>query len=73
MFVVGCMVVFKLSELLLFSVLLFVEVIVDVGVFVGVFNFVSGSGEIVGVVFVLYLEVDMVLIIGLMWVGVLVV
>lgn len=71
--VVGCIVVLKLSELLLLLVLLFVEIVYEVGILVGVFNLVNGSGFEVGVVMFLYLQVDMILIIGFICVGVLVV
>lgn len=67
------MVVFKFSEFLLFSVFVFVDILYDVGVLVGVFNLLNGDGFEVGLVFFSYFFVDMVLIIGLICVGILVV
>lgn len=67
--VVGCMVVFKLLEVVLFNVFVLVEVIEEVGLLLGVFNFVIGYGLVVGEVLVSDLDVDMVLFMGLMCVG----
>lgn len=71
--VVGCLMVFKLLEVVFFIGIIFVEIMYDVGVLVGVFNFVYGDGLGVGVVLSVYFDVDMVLFIGSMWVGIVVV
>lgn len=60
----GCTVVLKPSELSPLSASLFAEVLRDAGVPAGVFNMVSGKGEVVGEALASHLEVDMVSITG---------
>lgn len=69
-FVVGCMMVVKLFEEILLSVVLFVEIFYEVGCLFGVFNFVNGDGFMVGLVILFYLDIDMVFFIGLICVGI---
>lgn len=46
--VVGCIIVLKFLEIVLFLGFLFVEMMDEVGFLVGVFNFVNGDGMGVG-------------------------
>lgn len=68
---VGNIVVVKLSNLMLFIMYCFIELLIEVGVLVGVFNFVIGVGE-VGVELLCNLDVDFVLFMGGVVVGVVV-
>lgn len=67
--VVGNMVVFKLLEIMLLLMLCIVELMVEVGFFVGVVNIVFGYGYMVGQWFVEYLGVGKIVFIGLMVIG----
>ncbi|QEI09163.1 aldehyde dehydrogenase family protein [Pigmentiphaga aceris] len=68
----GCTVVLKPSELSPYSALLFAEVMHDAGAPAGVFNLVSGTGEVVGAALSSHPEVDMISITGSTRAGVLV-
>ncbi len=68
----GCTVVLKPSELSPFSALLFAQVMHDAGVPPGVFNLVSGTGEVVGAALSSHPDVDMVSFTGSTRAGVLV-
>ncbi|HEY0955999.1 MAG TPA: aldehyde dehydrogenase family protein [Roseateles sp.] len=68
----GCTVVLKPSELSPFSAQLFAQLMHDAGVPAGVFNLVSGSGEVVGAALSAHPDVDMISITGSTRAGVLV-
>lgn len=68
----GCTIILKPSELSPFSALLFAQVMHDAGVPPGVFNLVSGTGEIVGAALSSHPDVDMISITGSTRAGVLV-
>lgn len=62
--------IFKLFEIVLFIVQIFVEILYVVGVLVGVFNFIQGDGFGVGEVLFGYFDIDMIIFIGFIRVGV---
>ena len=68
----GCTIVLKPSELSPYSALLFAQVMHDAGTPAGVFNLVSGTGEIVGAALAAHPDVDMISITGSTRAGVLV-
>lgn len=61
--------VLKLLEFILYVVMILVEIIDEVGVLKGVFNFVNGMGSIIGDGISFYFDIDFVLFIGLGVVG----
>jgi len=68
----GCTIVLKPSELSPYSALLFAQVMHDAGTPAGVFNLVSGTGEVVGAALAAHPDVDMISITGSTRAGVLV-
>lgn len=67
-FVVGCVVVLKLFEFMLLIEYVLFDIVIEVGVLVGVVNVVNGDVEI-GVVLIVYLLIDKILFMGSMVVG----
>lgn len=67
--VVGCMVVYKFVEWLFVSVMLLIEIMDEVGLLGGVYNFVYGFGESVGKLLIEYLLVKVVVFVGEMIIG----
>lgn len=68
-FIIGNIIVIKFSEFMFNNVIVFVEIVYQVGLLKGVFNFVFGCGEIVGQELVGNLKVVMVSMIGSVVVG----
>lgn len=63
--VIGNLVIFKFFEKLLLIVICIVQLVVEVGILKGVFNVLLGYGYMVGKVLVLYMDVDILVFIGL--------
>lgn len=68
----GCTMVLKSSEISPYSALLFAQLMHDAGIPPGVFNLVSGTGEVVGAALSAHKDVDMVSITGSTRAGILV-
>lgn len=62
--VIGCLLVMKLSEIILLIIICVFELMEEVGFFKGIINLVFGVGLEVGDVMLGYEEVDLVLFIG---------
>lgn len=60
----GCLLVMKLSEIILLIIICVFELMEEVGFFKGIINFILGVGFEVGDVMLGYKEVDFVLFIG---------
>lgn len=63
------MVVIKLFEMMFVMIVVFGELLMEVGCLVGVVNIVFGYGDLVGMVMIIDKCVDMVIFIGLIVVG----
>lgn len=70
---VGNMVVLKLFEIVLFFLVVWFEIVDEVGLFVGVYNMVNGDGLGVGMQFFMYFDVEMISFIGLICVGIVII